>query len=66
MFGSKGNTVLVKGVSLVFMFLGALNLCDNKEGFTFSVCSFLEHTFLFRGDISGEENCYKKRFRDVW
>ena len=45
---SLGKHTLVKGVSLLFIFLGMMKLCDNNEGLHFFSVSLARHTF-FKG-----------------
>ncbi len=45
---SLGKHTLVKGVSLFFIFLGIMRLCDNNEGLHFFGVSLTRHTF-FKG-----------------
>lgn len=45
---SLGKHTLVKGVSLLFIFLGMMKLCDNNEGLHFFGVSLTRHTF-FKG-----------------
>ena len=63
---------MVKGVfSLCYILMGEMQLCDNNERFTFSVCSFIgAHFFCFRRETN-EKRCryvqkmYSKLFNTI-